>query len=55
MTISKQIGLRGPIRTDGKLGQAFGPDDLNQFSDEQLTQLFELYQETTKLPEEKTE
>ncbi len=51
MTLSKQIGLRGPIKTDGKLGLSFGPDDLNQFSDEQLAQLFELYQEATKLPE----
>ena len=51
MTVSKQIGLRGPINADIKIGNSFAPEDLNQFSDEQLAQLFELYNETNKMPE----
>ncbi len=51
MTVSKQIGLRGPINADNKIGNSFAPEDLNQFSNEQLAQLFELYNETNKMPE----
>ncbi len=36
MTLSKQMGLRGPIGTDGKLGNPMSEDDLKQFSDEQV-------------------
>ena len=48
MSLSKQLGLRGPIGTDGKLGNTFSASELNQFSDEQLAQLFELYNEASK-------
>jgi hypothetical protein len=36
MTVSKQIGLRGPINADSKIGQMFSEEDLNNFSEEQV-------------------
>lgn len=47
VTLSKQIGLKGP-RTAKTLGEVIQEDQLEAFSDEQLAQLYELYQETKK-------
>ena len=54
MTLSKQLGLRGPVGTDGKLGNTFSEAELNQFSDEQLAQLYELYNEASKPREDQS-
>eukprot|EP00090_Calanus_glacialis_P032658 TRINITY_DN5411_c0_g1_i1.p1 TRINITY_DN5411_c0_g1~~TRINITY_DN5411_c0_g1_i1.p1 ORF type:complete len:125 (-),score=28.87 TRINITY_DN5411_c0_g1_i1:55-429(-) len=45
--ISKQVGLKGPL-TAKKLGEDLKVDDLDNFSEEQLTQLYELYSEAKK-------
>jgi len=45
--ISKQVGLKGPL-TAKKLGEDLKVDDLDNFSEEQLAQLYELYSEAKK-------
>ena len=47
ITISKQVGLKGPV-TAKKLGENLNTEDLDNFSDEQLAQLYELYSEAKK-------
>ena len=47
MTLSKQIGLKGP-HTAKTLGEVIKEDQLEAFTDEQVAQLYELYQETKK-------
>ena len=47
VTLSKQIGLKGP-HTAKTLGEVIKEDQLEAFTDEQLAQLYELYQETKK-------
>jgi len=46
ITLTQQMGIKGP-RTAKKLGAELG-DDLDNFSGEQITQLYELYQEAMK-------
>jgi len=45
--ISKQMGLKGP-HTAKKLGEDLKVDELDNFSEEQLSQLYELYSEAKK-------
>ncbi|TRY69445.1 hypothetical protein TCAL_05626 [Tigriopus californicus] len=47
LQLTRQIGLKGP-QTSKTLGDSLRVEDLDQFSGEQLAQLFELYQETSK-------
>jgi len=53
ITVSKQMGIKGPQTSIGSLGVQMTQEDLNQFSETQLHQLFELYSEATKIPEMK--
>ncbi|XP_045106643.1 succinate dehydrogenase assembly factor 3, mitochondrial-like [Portunus trituberculatus] len=43
ITVAKQLGVRG-AHTAKTLGRPLSEGDLNQFSDEQVHQLFELYE-----------
>jgi len=53
ITVSRQIGVKGPQSSTGALGSQMSLDELNQFSETQLHQLFDLYSEATKIPEMK--
>lgn len=53
MTVSKQIGVKGMKRgSSSVLGDAFKPEDFDMFTSEQLVQLYELYQESSKPPQQ---
>ena len=45
--LSKQLGLKG-VKTGEKIGTPLAEADLDKFSDEQLSQLYELYSEAKK-------
>eukprot|EP00088_Acartia_fossae_P054350 TRINITY_DN6231_c0_g1_i5.p1 TRINITY_DN6231_c0_g1~~TRINITY_DN6231_c0_g1_i5.p1 ORF type:complete len:123 (-),score=10.41 TRINITY_DN6231_c0_g1_i5:340-708(-) len=45
--LTKQMGIKGP-HTSKKLGEDIKEPELDKFNDEQLAQLYELYQEATK-------
>lgn len=45
--LSKQLGLKG-VRTSVKVGTPLSEEELDKFSDEQLSQLYELYSEAKK-------
>ena len=47
ITIAKQVGLKGP-HTAKKLGEDLNVSELDNFSEEQLAQLYELYNEAKK-------
>jgi len=47
ITITKQMGLKGP-HTAKKLGEDLNVGELDNFSEEQLAQLYELYNEAKK-------
>ena len=51
LTISKQIDAKN-VAKGGSFGEALKAEDLDQFSGEQLHQLFELYEETSKPQDE---
>ena len=51
MTISKQIDAKYSAR-GGAIGEALKPEDIDLFTGEQLAQLFELYEETSKPQDE---
>ena len=51
ITVSKQMGIKGPQTSIGTIGVQMTVDDLNQFSEAQLHQLYDLYNEATKIPE----
>ena len=51
MTISNQIDAKNSARGIA-LGEALKAEDLDQFTGEQLSQLFELYEETSKPQDE---
>ena len=53
ITVSRQVGIKGPHTSTGALGTQMTVDELNQFSETQLHQLFDLYTEATKIPEMK--
>ena len=53
ITVSRQIGVKGPQSSTGTIGAQMSVDELNQFSETQLHQLFDLYSEATKIPEMK--
>jgi len=53
ITVSRQVGIKGPHTSTGALGNQMTVDELNQFSETQLHQLFDLYTEATKIPEMK--
>ena len=42
------MGIKGPHTAKGGLGEALREDDLESFSAEQVAQLYELYQESSK-------
>ena len=47
VTISKQISVKG-LQKSAVIGQGLEEKDLEGFSGEQIAQLYELYQETSK-------
>ena len=51
LTISNQIDAKNSARGIA-LGEALKAEDLDQFTGEQLSQLFELYEETSKPQDE---
>ena len=51
LTISKQIEAKN-LGKGIKIGEALATDDLDKFNEEQLHQLFDLYQETSKPQDE---
>ena len=53
--MSRQIGVKGPQSSTGTIGEQMSVDELNQFSETQLHQLFDLYSEATKIPEMKND
>ncbi|XP_071517347.1 succinate dehydrogenase assembly factor 3, mitochondrial isoform X2 [Panulirus ornatus] len=46
VAVAKQLGIRGP-HTSKILGKSLGESDLNNFNDEQIHQLYELYEAAT--------
>lgn len=51
MTIAQQIDAKN-VAKGGTFGQALKSEELDHFSAEQLAQLYELYQETSKPQDE---
>ncbi|MCL4126706.1 UNVERIFIED_CONTAM: hypothetical protein GTU68_000099 [Idotea baltica] len=43
--LTEQLGIKGP-RLSKPIGESFTESDLDKFSDEQIVQLHELYNET---------
>ena len=52
LTISKQVDTKRTAKSGGIIGQALKAEDLDQFNNEQLAQLFELYEETGRPQDE---
>lgn len=51
ITVAKQLGVRG-VHMSSKIGQTLKEDQLDGFTDEQLHQLYELYQAAIKQEKE---
>jgi len=52
LTISKQVDTKRTAKSGGIIGEALKAEDLDQFNNEQLAQLFELYEETGRPQDE---
>ena len=48
MTLTKQLSVKHIQRGDVELGRDLTPTELDLFRDEQISQLYELMQESTK-------
>ncbi|XP_056636192.1 succinate dehydrogenase assembly factor 3, mitochondrial [Diorhabda sublineata] len=48
ITLAKQLGLRGPQTGSKKIGSALAPSALDQLRDDQIIQLYELKEESSR-------
>ena len=55
ITVSKQVGLKGPHTATGEIGKQLTPDEIDTFfTEEQLNQLFDLYKASVEAPDSQT-
>lgn len=52
ITVSKQVGLKGPKTATEEIGEPLTPDEIDTlFTEEQLNQLFDLYKASVETPD----